>query len=285
MVGKLGLVGLIAVGLVGQVQAQQSNTVFATIVTGRITNGNFVVPAQYMIGQSGHQVFATVGDAPSHTCVVASAALTIQVQGSYDNNSWTNISAAISGNTGTVLASGQGIYPFVRLAASIFPNGGTCAYALYYGGIVSNVAAAPVITSSSTFRNGTVRYNNFVGSSERGNRYGVASAVSTTGAAATLTIGAVAATDAIVVDCISVTVVATGTVATGASDIVTATGASNVYSMILGLPTNATVGTVVSRDICGLNLYLNVNSTQIAFASGIANASEQISATYYLVSQ
>jgi hypothetical protein len=250
---------------------QQGNTVFVPVaITLTASPATYLVPSQYMIGQSGHEAAMSLSSVVGQTCTTATELGTVQIQGSFDNVLWFGLTTLASTNSaGSALASTQGVFPYIRIAVTNAVPA-HCAYTVYYGGTPGVLAA-----TSSTFV-----YNNSVA------RY--STSASTIGSATTVALGTSgAATDSVFVDCISISLTALSTLPIGGwkQTVSSSYLAQGSFGLDIGLPNCALAGATVTRDVCGLNVYVGKVSqspTILISGSGDASVQQSLNVTWYL---
>ena len=290
MVRKL-IVGLL---FVGSLFAQRSDTIFAQLVSGASASANYLIPSQYMIGQSSHQAIATIANAPAKTCSASNTTDTlVQIQGSYNLVNWINISgvsqptAPASNPSGTTIISGSGVFPFIQIVAT---NQDTtnCVYSVYYGAAVPNINTPEVITSDNYANNSVLNANaNGVSLTERSRRI-VKSVKGVNSGIVSASISGLLGNTRAVIDCVDLSFyVSTGT-STGGFDIFTISssgGPTTFYQIALGFVNTAAVGTVVNKSVCGLNIVVDPTSGNffMGTATGINNVIEMMNVTYFAV--
>jgi hypothetical protein len=250
---------------------QQGNTVFVPMAINLTDSpATYLVPSQYMIGQSGHEAAMSLSDVVGQTCDTTTELGTIQIQGSFDNTSWFGLTLIATTNSlGSALASTQGVFPYIRIVVTNAVPA-QCAYTVYYGGTPGVLAS-----TSSTFT-----YNNNVARSSI--------SASTTGSATSVVLGASGdAANSVFVDCISVSLTALSTLPIGGwkQTVSSSYLDQGSFGLDIGLPNCALAGATVTRDVCGLNVYVGKVSqspTILISGSGDASVQQSLNVTWYL---
>lgn len=278
---------------VGSVWSQQSNTIYVQLVTNGVTSPiTTTLGSSSKIGQSGHVATSVLGNAGVHTCNTTLQSTSVEIRGSFDNSTWFTIGPVVTSSNsvsvsskGMAVTTGQGMYPFLEVLTT---NSDTtnCLVNTWYSGSVANVANSGRVISVGSFNSTTTTNSNNVAMAEKSQRLVAAILAPVDGGLSTTSIVPTIAKGQVVIDCVDISLVATGTVSATftANFIINDPDVVNTYIVPLSVPTGSVIGTMVNKSVCGLNIPYGVgNTVTLAYDTGITHIKEYILVTYYFV--